>query len=141
MLVELMGRYSNIPELPKLDQITPVQRAITSSPRVHNAEKRLGLKKVAELIAAYEAGSPTTELMITYNLGKGTVLRLLRDHGVQLRNQSLTADQVGEAIRLYLHGWSLAKVGRQFGRDHTVIRDALERAGIPRRDSHGLPRQ
>jgi hypothetical protein len=58
-----------------------------------------------------------------------------------LRSQSLTVGQRKEAIRLYQEGWSLARVGQQFGRQHTVIRDVLVRAGILRRDSHGRERQ
>lgn len=76
--------------------------------------------------------------MITYQLGKGTVLRLLRERGVEIRNQSLTPDQVGEAIQLYLRGWPLAKVGQHFHREHTVIRG---RAGQGRHPTTGQPRQ
>jgi hypothetical protein len=54
--------------------------------------------------------------------------------------QSLTVEQCDEAIARYLEGWSLAKVGRHFGRQHTVIRDVLVKAGIQRRDTHGQRR-
>jgi len=49
----------------------------------------------------------------------------------------MTDNDVNEAVRLYQQGWSLARVGRQLGRDHSAVRDALERSGVPRRDSHG----
>jgi hypothetical protein len=32
------------------------------------------------------------------------------------------------------------RVGRRLDREHSVIRDVLKRAGIPRRDSHGRVR-
>jgi hypothetical protein len=78
--------------------------------------------------------------MVTYNLGKGTVLRLLRDHGVQLRNQRMTPAEVTQAIQLYEAGNSLAAMGTQLGYDHGTIWQALMRAGVPRRDSHGRHR-
>jgi len=95
---------------------------------------------VAQLIVDYQNGVASTDLMVRYRLGKGTVLNILENHGVSRRNQPLTPDQCDEAIELYLRGWSMAKVGRRYGREHTVIRDVLVKAGISRRDSHGHPR-
>jgi hypothetical protein len=87
---------------------------------------------VAALIADYEGGTPSTALMVKYNIGKGTVLKILEDHGVSRRNQPLSPDQCTEAIDLYLSGWSMAKVGRHYGRAHTVIRDLLKRRSVTR---------
>ena len=136
-----MGRYSNFPQPPVLQKFGPGARPTRPTPRVHNAERRLGLERVARLISDYQAGAPSTELMTKYRLGKGTVLSILERHGVSRRNQPLTSEQCDEAIHLYLRGWSLAKVGRHFGREHTVIRDVLRRAGVPRRGVHGDERR
>jgi hypothetical protein len=76
----------------------------------------------------------------TYGRGKGAVLRLLEVNGVARRRQSLTPEQVREAIRLYGLGWPLGRIGERFGRHHSVVLRALERAGVPRRDSHGTER-
>ncbi|MGY1681979.1 helix-turn-helix domain-containing protein [Geodermatophilus sp. SYSU D01176] len=77
--------------------------------------------------------------MRTYGLGKGAVLRLLDIHGVTRRRQGLPPFEVQEALRLYGQGWSLARIGERFGRHHSVILRALERAGMPRRDQHRRP--
>jgi hypothetical protein len=69
MVVELVGRYSKLPSLPKLRRSTTV-RPPSQAPRVHNARKRLGPDAVAQLIADYDAGCPSTDLMATYGLGK-----------------------------------------------------------------------
>ncbi len=100
------------------------------------AEERLGPAHIAQLLADYERGVATTELTRTYGLGKGAVLRLLEVNGVTRRRQSLTAKQVCEAIRLYGLGWPLGRIGERLGRHHSVVLRALERAGVPRRDSH-----
>jgi hypothetical protein len=76
----------------------------------------------------------------TYGRGKGAVLRLLEVNGVARRRQSLTPEHVQEAIRLYGLGWPLGRIGERFGRHHSVVLRALERAGVPRRDSHGTER-
>jgi histone H3/H4 len=92
------------------------------------------------LVADYEAGQPTTALMKTYDIGKGTVLRLLRANGVQLRQQSMADDEITQVIELYGQGLSLARVGERVGRDASYIALVLERAGVPRRDPQGKVR-
>jgi hypothetical protein len=49
------------------------------TPRVHAVHHRLSADTIQQLITDYQAGAPSTQLMLTYNLGKGTVLRLLRE--------------------------------------------------------------
>jgi transposase len=102
--------------------------------------ERLGSEGVAQLVADYEAGEPSTGLTKKYGVGKGTVLRLLRQYGATMRQQPMSPDDAAQAIALYKRGWSLARVGHHFGREHSVIRDILERAGIARRDVHGRER-
>jgi hypothetical protein len=64
------------------------------------------------------------------------VLGILERHGVKRRNQPLTAEQCETAIQLYQQGRSLARIGREFGKAHTVVRDVLIRAGMPRHGPH-----
>ena len=108
--------------------------------RLHSLEDRLSETTVARIVADYQRGVPSTHLARSLGVGKAGVLGILRDHGVQLRMRPMTDHEVKEAVRLYEQGWSLARVGRQLGRDHSAIRDSLERTGVPRRDSHGRAR-
>ncbi len=78
--------------------------------------------------------------MLTYNLGKGTVLRLLREHDVQLRRQRMTPAEVEQAAQLYGQGLSIAAVGAKLGYGEGTIWRALKHAGVPRRDPHGRDR-
>ncbi len=73
-------------------------------------------------------------------VGKGTVLRLLREQGIQLRNQRMMPTEIEPAIQLYQAGHSLAVVGTKLGYDHGTIWRALKRAGVAMRDSHGRER-
>jgi hypothetical protein len=93
-------------------------------------EDRLGSDGVARLADDYQAGRSTKRLQRTYGLSQGAVLRLLEVHGVRRRKRGLTDEQVREAIRLYDQGWSLTRIGDHFRKDHTVVRNALLRAGI-----------
>ncbi|MBF6177715.1 helix-turn-helix domain-containing protein [Nocardia otitidiscaviarum] len=83
---------------------------------------------------------PTTKLVLEYRIGKGTVLKLLRDAGVAIRNQGLSDEQVGDATRLYESGLSLARIGERFGVDASTVHKALVRRGVPMRDTHGRER-
>ncbi|HEY2089952.1 MAG TPA: hypothetical protein VGH54_28515, partial [Mycobacterium sp.] len=108
--VELVGRYSKLanptvlPQFPTLqygqleytgqDRLVPV-------PRIHAIERRLEADIIKQLVQDYEAGTPSTELTERYELGKGTVLKLLRAHGVTIRRQGLSPAQIQEATALY----------------------------------------
>lgn len=102
--------------------------------------RRVSADVIQQLVEDYQAGTPSTQLTTKYQLGKGTVLQLLREQGVQLRNQPMTPDQVQQAIQLYQDGLSLVAVGNRLGIDQSTVLDALKRAGIPRRDAHGRER-
>jgi hypothetical protein len=104
---------------------------VTAPPRVRQrAEDRLGADGVAQLCADYQAGRSTKWLQRTYSLSQGAVLRLLEVNGIPRRQRGLTNIQVQQAAELYLRGWSLTRLGDPLGKDHTVVRNALARAGV-----------
>jgi hypothetical protein len=78
--------------------------------------------------------------MRAYGLGKGTVLRLLDRHSVARRRQGLKPTEVQEIVQLYGQRVVNGPNRGIFGKHHSVIVRALERAGVPRRDSHGRQR-
>lgn len=112
----------------------------TRSASPFKLSKRLGQETVRQIVARYEAGEPSTALMQAFGLSKGSVLKVLREAGVAMRNQGLSAEQIDEAQRLYTTGQSLARIGEQFDVDHTVVRRQLIRRGVTMRDTHGRQR-
>jgi hypothetical protein len=98
--------------------------------RPQRAEDRLGPDGVAQLVADYQCGRSTKWLQQTYGLSQGAVLRLLDRSGVPRRQRGLTDEQVKAAIRLYARDWSLTRIGDHFDKHHTVVKNALMRAGI-----------
>jgi hypothetical protein len=100
-------------------------------PRIpQRAEDRLGADGVAQLCADYQAGQSSKKLQRMYGLSQGAVLRLLEVNGVSRRQRGLTDLQVRQAVELYLRGWALTRIGDHFGKDHTVVRNALLRGGV-----------
>jgi hypothetical protein len=116
------------------------------APRVRQrAEDRLGPDGVFRLCANYEAGRPSTALVRSYGLSKGAELRLLEVSGISRRHRGLTETHVKEAVEWYLRGWPLTRIGDYFGKDHTVVQNALVREGVAlrarRRDQHSAVQQ
>lgn len=108
-----------------------------ASVRVHAARRRLPTETIQQLVTDYQAGTPSTQLATRYGISKGAVLRLLREQGVPIRRQPMTATKIAQAIQLYRQGLSLAAVGAQLGYDHGTIHRVLRQAGVATRDSHG----
>ncbi len=97
---------------------------------VRQQQVRLTLARVAQLVAAYEAGADMNELAKLYGVHRHSVRAHLDKAGVELRRQGLTEPETAEAERLYVAGVSLAKLGVKFGCDHTTVRRALLRRGL-----------
>jgi hypothetical protein len=100
---------------------------------------RLGANVIEQILADYRSGLPSTILGRRYGIASGTVVALLRQHGVVVRQQPMTPAECREASRLYSLGWPLAKIGSKLGRPPNSIRNALSQAGIPRRSPNFRP--
>jgi hypothetical protein len=69
-------------------------------------------------------------LMRDYDLGKGTVLSILEEHGVKMRGQGIPEDRLGEVIELYGQRLSLMRISEQFACSAEAVRQALKLAGV-----------
>lgn len=114
---------------------------LTQSPKAQLLQppiaRRLGSQKIAELVAEYESGRTTVQLMETYKLSKTSVLKLLNANGVEMRRQPPTTEQVAEAAALYSSGKSLAAIERETDIPRESIRRALIKAGVELRQRGG----
>lgn len=131
VLVGVLWRYSKTPAplaVPSARSRRPPAR--TARRQVHAVRKRLHPDTLRQLTADYEAGRSTTWLMATYGLGKGTVLNLLEQHGVKMRGQGISEDQVEDVVRLYRSGLSLMRLSRQLDCSAETVRQVLLGAGV-----------
>lgn len=55
----------------------------------YKLSQRLDLKTIEQIVAGYQAGSPTAQLAKTYRLSKGSILRVLHEHDVRMRQHGL----------------------------------------------------
>jgi DNA-binding NarL/FixJ family response regulator len=127
--VELLGRYSKTPPLPTI-RASGSRVAPSAKRQVHAIRKRLGPNAIEQLVADYQAGQSTIELLRIYGISKGAVISLLEHHQVNMRGQGLRAERLQEAIELYSSGLSLKAVAAQLDCSAETVRQALLRAGV-----------
>jgi hypothetical protein len=88
------------------------------------------------LVARYEAGAHTTELMKEFSISKSSMLKVLREDNVKMRRQVMTVEQIEQAIVLYTQGYySLKATAAESKLLKQSIRNALIKAGVEIRPS------
>ncbi len=105
-----------------------------------NTVRRLTAQELKHAIEVYQSGARVDEVAALFGVHRHTMSTRLKDAGVQLRFAALTPAQIIEAIDLYQQGWSIARVAKHFGKNPRTIHYNLEKADIPRRDTHGRVR-
>jgi hypothetical protein len=90
---------------------------------------RLDEQVVQQLLADYKAGRTGRELAEQYGLARTTVIGLVRQHGVAVRNPRVTPDEAAEMVQLYQSGVRQVDIAARFGRDPGNIWHVLKRAG------------
>lgn len=96
--------------------------------------KRLSDEARAQVVARYSAGDTTTALAKDYGVAKSTIIGIFRANNVVVRRQPMTAQQVGEAARLYKTGLSLSQVAAAVGVNQETMRVAIIKAGVVLRE-------
>jgi hypothetical protein len=112
-------------------------RAVSPLPQVQRVDRRLSAETIAELVQAYRDGASTTDLRQRYELSQGSVIKILHSHGVEMRGQGLTDDEVTTAAELHSDGKTLAQLGERFGVSPNAVRRALMSAGVVMRARGG----
>jgi AraC-like DNA-binding protein len=106
--------------------------------RPYRIDRRLSPDQITELVTAYQSGTSTPKLCQQYGLSKWSVLKILNDHGVPMRQpRHLTEAQIDQAVGQYEAGDSLVTIARQLGSSPTTIHRALTARGVPMRPAGG----
>ncbi len=131
-------RGSRAPSLP-VDTDTLPDDAQTSreAPMPRRKWKRLNDEARAQVVARYSAGETTTVLATEFGVAKSTIIGILRANNVVVRRQPMTAQQVGEAARLYESGLSLSQVATALDVNQETMRVAIMKAGVEIRPATG----
>ena len=140
--MELIGAYSNhkhlrekYAELRQCIQETPPRPPLLRPS--HRFKRFLSVTDVADIAEKYQSGTTTQQIAADYGISTTRVATVLRDHGITIRRQGLTAEQVGEAATLYMAGRSLSWLAVRYGVSPMTVSTALRRHGIQVRPRPG----
>ena len=76
---------------------------------------RLGEAMLDKLVARYEAGEPTAALAAEFGIAKSSLLRLLKERSIPMRQQSLTAKQKTRMRQLRGQGRAIRAIAAEVG--------------------------
>ncbi|CAN5667437.1 hypothetical protein BH09ACT8_BH09ACT8_15530 [soil metagenome] len=106
-------------------------------PKERRLHRRLSADTIAELVASYQSGESTNSLCRRFCISKGGVLKLLADHDVVMRQQSMTSYEIDRAVQLYVDDeLSIRAIGKQLGKSKGSVWKALHDRGVPMRPAH-----
>jgi site-specific DNA recombinase len=142
--VGVTGPYSNtkqqvsalealLRKLPMADAPLPA----SSTRQKPRRARQLDGEQVQRLIEDYETGATLHELGERFGIVRQTVGKILKRHGVVMRQRGLSPEQVDEAVRLYEEGWSLARVGEHLDVDDMTVMRRLAERGVKMRPRQG----
>ncbi|WP_237076635.1 hypothetical protein [Mycobacteroides abscessus] len=140
--MEAIGTYSNLAYLAEkyADLQKRVQRS-TARPQqntpVPRSRRFLRTGDVTDVTHRYEAGETTQQIGNRYGISKARVAAVLREQGVSIRRQGLSAEQVSQAAAFYVEGRSLAWLGDRFNVSPMTVSVALRRQGVELRPRPG----
>lgn len=138
-LVGVLAGYSRRAR-PKLDDLYTVRDAIEhvlsgkSRPpaaKDHRPSRRYRIAdcftsdELAQLVARYRAGETSTALAREARIAKSTFLRLLAEHGVDVRTRGLTPAKEREILRLRSQGMIIRDIARRVGCSYDSARQFL----------------
>lgn len=134
-----MSRYSKHPKptIPIPVPNSPIAHQAVPRNLPHRLDRKVSPETTALLIADYGSGTPSTQITKVYGLGKGSVLKLLKEEEIQMRNQGLSGDDLEEAAALYKDGWSLPRGAEKFGCNIGSVRKEFRTHGVQIRPPNG----
>ncbi|MCB9820309.1 hypothetical protein H6796_03385 [Candidatus Nomurabacteria bacterium] len=88
----------------------------------------------------YANGATVNELAAEFGCARQTVALRLKAHGVMMRNQPASPDEITQVVELYVSGLSLVGVADKTRFSPKSVLNYLRAKGIPLRDTHGRDR-
>lgn len=88
----------------------------------------------------YLEGANVNELAAEFRCARQTVALRLKEHGVVLRNQPATTEEIAQVVELYSSGLSLVGVAGETRFSAKSVLNYLRAEGVQLRDTHGRPR-
>ena len=149
---EVLAQYSRH-SAHKLNQLTTVRTALNhlktgkirprpASPDRHSERYRIADRftpdELVAIVTRYQSGEYSTDLAKEYDIAKSTLLRLLAEHGVEVRSRTLTPEKEREIVQLRKQGLIIRDIAKRVGCSYDTARKFLlvANSNVPRRENH-----
>lgn len=90
----------------------------------------LSAAQVNMIVDLYEAGQTAKAVAEEVKCSRTTVLKYLKDAGVDIRGARIHADKAADVVRLYATGIGIRQVAEELGMSNTTVRTRLIEAGV-----------
>lgn len=101
--------------------------------RSQELSKRLGEKKVAELVRRTEAGESVRSLARELDVANSALTRMLRAQGVTIQKRKVSDDEAAAMAKEYQAGATMRELEASHGLSHGAVLRALHRVGVEMR--------
>ena len=105
--------------------------------RLGQPQVRLDKAQRQRVADQYRAGVAIKVIAATFGVHRKTVRDIAVEAGLEPHQRGLPPEDVGRATRLYRSGWSLARVGEEFGVNASTVMNVLRREGVGMRPRQG----
>ncbi len=139
----MLGRYSNLRD--QGERVEAVLEMVPAEPKraklrtSRQAQHRLSVAEVDELVAKYRAGVEINELATQFDVNRDTVFSILKRRQVVRRPRGCPPERVEEVVKAYETGSSLAVIGSELSVDPGTVARTLRSAGASIRPRLGWP--
>jgi len=101
--------------------------------RTHSLSKRLGAKKVVDIVRRYEAGESARSLSQEHGVSTSAVVNLLRDSSVVVKKRRVTDAEARRIAQDYQAGATMRELQAKYELSHGAVSRALHRLDVEMR--------
>jgi DNA-directed RNA polymerase specialized sigma24 family protein len=105
--------------------------------KLRQHQVRLNKAQRQQVEDQYLAGVAIKVIATEFRIHRKTVREIALAAGLDPHPRGLHPEDVGRAATLYRSGWSLARVGEDFGVNASTVMNALKREGVAMRPRQG----
>jgi DNA-directed RNA polymerase specialized sigma24 family protein len=139
--VEVLGRYSNLRDqgerVQAILEMVPTDRNLGLVRTSRQAQHRLSVTELDDLVAQYGAGAEVRDLATRFDVNRDTVFSILKRRQVVRHARGVPPQRVEEVVKAYEAGSSLATIGAQLSVDPGTVARTLRSAGVELRPRKG----
>lgn len=96
--------------------------------------------KYEEIKSMYLSGFSSNKIAVLYKVDKATIVKILKQLGVKIRNNSLNINkqELGELVEDYRNGYSVRELAKRYNCSAQGLKEYLIRKGVDLKDKYSI---